>query len=85
MTPSHPVEDPLYPLHRESAIGTSARTFWGIGSAVRPAALSELSPQVPDGVWLCAGPCFVNGSVLHFAERDVLTRAANSGVLGVGM
>lgn len=33
----------------------------------------------PRGVFLCAGPCFVNGSVVDFSERDVLTPFGNRG------
>ena len=27
----------------------------------------------PDGAWRCAGPCFINGTIVAFTERDVLT------------
>ena len=35
---------------------------------------------VPDGAYLCTGPCFVNGALLNFTERDTLKSFGPGGV-----
>ena len=47
MTPCHPVEDPLRPLHIGKCHRKRARTSAGtFGSTVRPKVLSETPPQI---------------------------------------